>query len=139
MIVLDTNVLSELMKAEPSASVVEWVASQPASRLFITAITQGEILYGIGLLPKGKRRNRIAIAAKAMFAEDFIDRILAFNSDAAAAYADIAVARRSEGRPISQFDAQIAAIARSTGAAVATRNVIDFEGCGIDLVNPWQH
>lgn len=62
-----------------------------------------------------------------------------FNSDAAAAYADIAVARRSEGRPISQFDAQIAAIARSTGSAVATRNVVDFEGCGIDLVNPWQH
>jgi predicted nucleic acid-binding protein len=138
VIILDTNVLSELMKTAPATGVVEWVSSQPASRLFISAITQGEILYGIGLLPKGKRRNRIAIAAKAMFAEDFNDRILAFNSDAAAAYADIAVARRSEGRPISQFDAQIAAIARSTGAAVATRNVVDFEGCGIDLVNPWK-
>lgn len=138
MIILDTNVLSELMKATPAAGVVAWVASQPASRLFTTAVTQGEILYGIGLLPKGKRRNRIAVAAKAMFAEDFNDRILAFNSDAAAAYADIAVTRRSKGRPMSQFDAQIAAIARSTGAAVATRNVVDFEGCGIDLVNPWQ-
>lgn len=95
-------------------------------------------MYGIGLLPKGKRRNRIAIAATAMFAEDFNDRILAFNSDAAAAYADIAVALRSEGRPIAQFDAQIAAIARSTGALVATRNVVDFEGCGLDLVNPWK-
>ncbi|MEX0824083.1 MAG: type II toxin-antitoxin system VapC family toxin [Woeseia sp.] len=137
MIVLDTNVLSELMKAEPDTSVVGWVTSQPASRLFITAITQGEILYGIGLLPNGRRRNRIAIAAKAMFAEDFNDRILAFNSDAAAAYADIAVARRASGRPISQFDAQIAAIARSGGAAVATRNVDDFEDCGIDLINPW--
>lgn len=126
------------MKAAPAAGVVEWVASQPASRLFTTAVTQGEILYGIGLLPKGKRRNLIAIAAKAMFAEDFNDRILAFNSDAAAAYADIAVVRRSKGRPMSQIDAQIAAIARSTGAAVATRNVVDFESCGIDLVNPWQ-
>jgi hypothetical protein len=137
VIILDTNVLSELMKAEPAASVVEWVTSQPASRLFITAITQGEILYGIGLLPKGGRRSRIASAAKAMFAEDFSDRILAFNSDAAVAYADIAVARRKKGRPISQFDAQIAAIARSSGAGVATRNVGDFEGCGIDLINPW--
>lgn len=137
MIILDTNVLSELMKADPATSVVEWVASQPASRLFITAVTQGEILYGIGLLSKGKRRDRIANAAKAMFAEDFNDRILAFNSDAAASYADIAVARRRKGRPISQFDAQIAAIARSSGAAVATRNVVDFEGCGIELVNPW--
>lgn len=137
MIILDTNVLSELMKAGPAASVVEWATSQPTSRLFITAVTQGEILYGIGLLPKGKRRDRIAHAAKAMFAEDFNDRILAFNSDAAAAYADIAVARRRQGRPISQFDAQIAAIARSSGAALATRNVGDFEGCGIELVNPW--
>jgi hypothetical protein len=137
VIILDTNVLSDLMKADPAASVVEWAASQPTSRLFITAITQGEILYGIGLLPKGKRRDRIAHAAKAMFVEDFNDRILAFNSDAAVAYAEIAVARRRKGRPISQFDAKIAAIARSSGAAVATRNVGDFEGCGIELVNPW--
>jgi hypothetical protein len=137
VIILDTNVLSELMRADPATSVVEWVASQPASRLFMTAVTQGEILYGIGLLPKGKRRDRIANAAKAMFAEDFNDRILAFNSDAAASYADISVARRRKGRPISQFDAQIAAIARSSGAAVATRNVVDFEGCGIELINPW--
>ena len=137
MIILDTNVLSELMKSGPAASVVEWATSQPTSRLFVTAVTQGEILYGIGLLPKGKRRDRIEHAAKAMFAEDFNDRILAFNSDAAAAYADIAVACRREGRPISQFDAQIAAIARSSGAALATRNVGDFEGCGIELVNPW--
>lgn len=137
MIILDTNVLSELMKAEPAASVSKWVASQPASRLFVTAITQAEILYGIKLLPKGRRRNRIEIAAKAMFDEDFNDRVLAFGSDAATLYADIAVARRKEGRPISHFDAQIAAIARSTGAALATRNVDDFESCEIDLINPW--
>lgn len=137
MIILDTNVLSELMKAEPAASVSEWVASQPASRLFVTAITQAEILYGVGLLPKGRRRNRIAIAAKAMFDEDFNDRVLAFGSDAATLYADIAVARRKKGRPISHFDAQIAAIARSTGAALATRNVGDFKNCDIEVINPW--
>ena len=137
MIILDTNVLSELMKAVPVASVSEWVATQPASRLYITAVTQAEILYGIGLLPKGRRRERIAMAAGAMFEEDFNQRILAFNSAAAAACAAIAVVRRKVGRPISQFDAQIAAIARSTGAALATRNANDFGGCEIELINPW--
>lgn len=137
MIILDTNVVSELMKAEPAASVREWVASQPASRLFVTAVTQAEILYGIGLLPKGRRRNSIATAAQAMFDEDFNDRVLPFGSDAATIYADIAVVRRKQGRPISQFDAQIAAIARSTGGALATRNVGDFESCEIELINPW--
>jgi toxin FitB len=137
MIILDTNVLSELMKAKPAKKVSEWAGSQPASSLFITAVTQAEILYGIRLLPDGRRRDSIAIAAKAMFDEDFNDRILAFNSDAAAAYADIAVIRRNKGKPISQFDAQIAAITRSTGAALATRNASDFEDCEIELINPW--
>jgi predicted nucleic acid-binding protein len=137
VIILDTKVVSELMKAEPAASVREWVASQPASRLFVTAVTQAEILYGIGLLPKGRRRNSIATAAQAMFDEDFNDRVLPFGSDAATIYADIAVVRRKQGRPISQFDAQIAAIARSTGGALATRNVGDFESCEIELINPW--
>jgi hypothetical protein len=137
VIILDTKVVSELKKAEPAASVREWVASQPASRLFVTAVTQAEILYGIGLLPKGRRRNSIATAAQAMFDEDFNDRVLPFGSDAATIYADIAVVRRKQGRPISQFDAQIAAIARSTGGALATRNVGDFESCEIELINPW--
>ncbi len=139
MIVLDTNVLSELMKGEPAESVVAWVAAQPTSRLFVTAINQAEILYGIGLLPDGRRRSAIEAAAKAMFEEDFGSRVLAFGSDAAEAYADIAAARRRQGRPIPQFDAQIAAIARSTGAALATRNVADFDGCGVTLVDPWRH
>lgn len=125
------------MKAEPAPSVREWVASQPASRLFVTAVTQAEILYGIGLLPKGRRRNSIATAAQAMFDEDFNDRVLPFGSDAATIYADIAVVRRKQVRPISQFDAQIAAIARSTGGALATRYVGDFESCEIEVINPW--
>ena len=139
MIVLDTNVLSELMKAEPAENVVAWVGEQPASSLFVTAINQAEILYGIALLPDGRRRSAFAAAATAMFEEDFGARILAFGSDAAEAYADIAAVRRRQGRPISQFDAQIAAIARSTGAALATRNVADFEGCDVTLVDPWRH
>jgi predicted nucleic acid-binding protein len=138
VIILDTNVLSELMRPQPAANVVDWVTQQPASRLFITAVTQGEILYGIGLLSRGKRRDRISAAAMAMFAEDFAERILPFNADSAAAFADILVARRGAGRPIAQLDAQIAAIARTNGAAVATRNVADFDGCGIELINPFQ-
>ena len=139
MIVLDTNVLSELMKAEPAEAVLIWVGAQPTSSLFVTAINQAEILYGIGLLPDGRRRSAFEAAAKAMFEEDFDARILAFGSDAAEAYADIAAIRRRQGRPISQLDAQIAAIARSSGATLATRNVADFEGCDVSLVDPWRH
>ena len=138
MIILDTNVLSELMRPAPEAAVVDWVATQSAASLFITTITQAEILHGILLLPQGRRRDEIEVAADMMFEEDFAGRILPFGSHAAHAYAEIAVARRQSGRPISQFDAQIAAIAKSTGAKVATRNVPDFEGCGIDVIDPWQ-
>ena len=138
MIVLDTNVLSELMRPEPDAAVTDWVAARSAADLFVTTITQAEILHGVLLLPRGRRRDAIEAAANAMFQEDFAGRILPFNSPAARAYAEIAVARRQAGRPISQFDAQIAAIAKSTGAGVATRNVPDFEGCGIRVIDPWQ-
>lgn len=137
MIVLDTNVVSELMRAAPDRHVVAWVAGQPPAGLFTTSITQAEILHGIMLLPAGKRRAAIAQAAEAMFEEDFDGRILSFASDATRPYAQIAVARRSAGRPISHFDAQIAAIAYAAGAGVATRNTLDFEGCGVRVVNPW--
>lgn len=137
MIVLDTNVLSELMKAAPADKVVGWTAGQPATSLYTTSITQAEILHGIILLPVGRRRNAIETAAAAMFREDFGGRILPFGSDAAYAYARIAADRRRAGRPISHFDAQIAAIARSAGAAIATRNVVDYEGCGVRVINPW--
>ena len=138
MIVLDTNVLSELMRPKPATTVAKWVATQSAASLFTTTITQAEILHGVLLLPEGRRRDTIGAAADAMFEEDFAGRILPFGSHAAHAYAQIAAARRRSGRPISQFDAQIAAIAFSTGAGVATRNVGDFEGCGIQVVDPWQ-
>ncbi|WP_342629202.1 type II toxin-antitoxin system VapC family toxin [Nguyenibacter vanlangensis] len=137
MIVLDTNVISELMKPEPDKRVLGWVSSLPMSGLFITTVTQAEILYGLALLPHGRRRDGLIGAARAMFDEDFSGRILPFDGDAAHAYADIASERRRAGEPISQFDAQIAAVTRSRGAALATRNIRDFIECGITLVNPW--
>jgi predicted nucleic acid-binding protein len=137
MIVLDTNVLSELMRPEPNARVVRWLGEQPAARVHTTSITRAEILYGILLLSPGKRRQALDAAARAMFEEDFAGRVLAFGSAAALPYATIARDRRHAGRPISHFDAQIAAIAMVNGASLATRNVSDFEGCGIEVIDPW--
>ncbi len=137
MILLDTNVLSELMRPRPADDVVRWVAGHRAVDLYTTSVTEAEILYGIQLLPAGRRRTALLAAAGAMFARDFRGRILAFGSEAARAYADIAASRRRAGRPISHFDAQIAAIARSAGFTVATRNVTDFAGCEVRVVDPW--
>lgn len=137
MIVLDTNVVSELMKPAPAKKVIDWVSSKAATSLYITSITQAEILHGILLLPAGKRRKAIELAAEEMFEEDFGGRILPFGSDAAFQYAEIAADRRKRGRPISHFDAQIAAISRASSATVGTRNVADFMHCGIEVVNPW--
>ena len=137
MIILDTNVLSELMRAAPATSVVRWVATLPVTSIYTTSITQAEILHGIMLLPAGRRRNALEVAAKALFDQDFGGRVLPFGSDAAHAYARIAAERRRAGRPISQFDAQIAAIAHSAGAAIATRNVADYDATGVKIINPW--
>ena len=138
MIVLDTNVLSEIMRPEPDPAVAAWISARPASSLFTTAVTQAEILYGVRLLPSARRRSRLEAAIDDMFRTDFAGRVLPFDQAAAHAYAEIAVARRRAGRPISQFDAQIAAIARSRDAGVATRNIADFEGCGIGVIDPWR-
>ena len=138
MIILDTNVVSELMKAAPAESVVGWIAAQAATSLYTTSITQAEILHGIALLPSGKRRDALEAAAEAMFKEDFGGRVLPFGSDAAHEYARIGAGRRRAGHPISHFGAQIAAIARSAGAAIATRNVADYDGCGVKVLNPWE-
>lgn len=137
MIILDTNVISEMMLPAPAVQVQRWFAANPASFMFTTALSQAEILYGVALLPAGRRRNALHAAAQAMFEEDFAGRILPFDSDAARIYPELAATRRKAGKPISQIDAQIAAIARSRGAAVATRNGDDFTGCGLTLVDPW--
>lgn len=137
MIILDTNVLSELMKPSPSGQVVAWVGARAAAALYTTSITQAEILHGLMLLPRSRRRSALEAAASSMFAEDLGGRVLGFGTDAAVPYAQIASGRRRAGRPISHFDAQIAAIARATGGAIATRNVAGFEGCGVTVLNPW--
>lgn len=137
MIVLDTNVLSELIRPEPASGVVDWLRAQARSSLFTTAISRGEMLVGVLMLPVGQRRRRLEEEVGAIFAEDLAGRILAFDSDAADAFASITAQRRALGRPISQSDAMIAGIARSRGARLATRNVRDFEGCGIALIDPW--
>ncbi|PZR45668.1 type II toxin-antitoxin system VapC family toxin [Paraburkholderia fungorum] len=137
MIVLDTNVLSETLRPLPDAKVMAWLAAQPRGALFTTTVTRAEIRYGLHLLPDGSRKSVLSAAIDAIFTEDFSGRLLSFDSDAAEEYARIAMSRRNDGRPISQFDAMIAATARSRGAALATRNVKDFTGCNIAVIDPW--
>ena len=137
MIVLDTNVVSELMRDRPQPAVLAWLDRQPVSTLFVTAITEAEIRMGIALLPSGRRRRGLTTAAERAFGVLFVGRILSFDSAAAHAYATIMADRRAAGRPISQADCQIAAIARAREVPVATRDVTDFTGCGIKVVNPW--
>ncbi len=138
MIILDTNVLSELMKSKPDQGIFNWVDKQPVLSLFTTSITQAEILYGISLLPEGKRRDQLNQADQLIFAEDLGGRIIPFDSSASVAFAMMASKRRRSGKPISQSDGQIAAICYSRGATLVTRNVSDFENCGITIINPWE-
>ncbi|MBP8295412.1 MAG: type II toxin-antitoxin system VapC family toxin [Burkholderiales bacterium] len=135
---LDTNVLSELVRAAPDPAVVAWVRAQPKESLFVTSVTEAEMRLGVRLLPAGRRRQMLDLAVAAMFAEDFAGRIRPFDTVAVANYVDIVWKRRAAGRPISQFDAQIAAIALHHGDKLATRNLSDFEGCGLTLIDPWK-
>lgn len=137
MIVLDTNVVSEIMRDSPQEQVVQWLNDQIAGDLFITSITEAEIRTGIELLPDGRRRRNLAAAAERAFGLMFPERILSFDSNSAWIYARIFATRRTVGRPISQADCQIAAIARSHEAQIATRNTNDFLDCGIEIINPW--
>jgi len=138
MVILDTNVVSELMRPEPEVAVVRWWAGQNAAELRVTATTMAKILYGIEILPAGARRTNLHAGAEQIFRVVFADRVLAFDEGAARTFALIVASRRKQGKPISKFDAQIAAIARAHNAALATRNTGDFEGCGVRLVNPWE-
>jgi hypothetical protein len=137
MIVLDTNVISEAMSSSPNPTVTRWLSDHPSSLLFTTTISLAEILYGIELLPHGKRRSGLLLVTENMFPKLFAERVLPFDEAAARVFAPIAVHRRSTGRPMTLFDAQIAAIAKANGAALATRNTADFEQCGVGVVNPW--
>ncbi|CAO5162634.1 Ribonuclease VapC [Frankia sp. AiPs1] len=136
LIVLDTNVISELMRAAPAARVVTWVTSRPAVTLNTTSVNLAEVRYGIVRLPIGRRRELLLATADDIFTV-FRDKILPFDATAARHYADVVVERERAGAPISGFDAQIAAICRSHDAVLATRNTNDFTGLGLELVNPW--
>lgn len=137
MIVLDTNVLSELMRRRPAARVVSWVDEQDASALAITAVTVAELLYGIARLAEGARKTELAAAVDALVHEDFAGRVLPFDAAAAVHYADLVAERERQGRPVSTADGQIAAICRCHGAHLATRNVRDFDATGITVHDPW--
>lgn len=138
MFILDTNVISELMKATPAPAVLTWMSLRPPDDLFISTISMAEILFGIELLPKGKRRDGLLREAEVTFTRDFAGRILGFDEGAARMFGSIVAARRMQGHPIGIADGQIAAIARYRQLILATRDTSDFEGCGVRLVNPWQ-
>jgi len=137
VIVLDTNVLSEEIRLSPSDKVLRWFEEQDPVSVFTTAVTQAEMLYGLESLPVGRRRAALHQAIEKMFGEEFRGRILPFDEDAARAFAKIVAVRDALGRPISQSDGMIAAIARSRRAALATRNVADFQDCGLRIIDPW--
>ena len=137
MIVLDTNVVSEMIQPRSGFIVVDWVDRQPTNSLYVSTVTEAELRYGAAILPLGQRRERLHAEIENMLRQDFAGRILSFDRSAAHAYATIAAARRAVGRPINHADCQIAAIAHSNGASVATRDVNDFTGCGIEVINPW--
>ncbi|MDE0123997.1 MAG: type II toxin-antitoxin system VapC family toxin [Bryobacterales bacterium] len=134
---MDTNVVSEVMRHEPRPGVLVWIDQRASRELFVTAVTEAEILAGIALLQPGRRRRRLAGAAERTFSNLFPGRVLPFDSPAARAYSEIVASRRAAGRPASLADSQIAAVARSRGMAVATRNVRDFVAMGVEIFNPW--
>jgi predicted nucleic acid-binding protein len=137
MIVLDTDVVSELMRAEPAPAVLAWLQQSSDAGLYTTAVTVAEIRYGIARLPEGQRRESLHQAANEIFAA-FPRQVLPFDLTAAGAYADVVAGRERRGNPIDGFDAQIAAICRAHAATLATRNTKDFSDTGIGIVDPWQ-
>lgn len=137
MIVLDTNVVSELMRARPAPAVLAWLQQSSSAGLYTTAVTVAEIRYGIARLPEGQRRESLHQAANEIFAA-FPRQVLPFDLAAAGAYADVVAGRERLGQPIDGFDAQIAAICRAQAATLATRSTKDFADTGIDVLDPWQ-
>lgn len=139
MILLDTNVLSELMRPHPNNGVVTWIDALSDDDVWISAITVGEVRLGLALLPEGRRKQTLIRLAEEMFQEEFFEKCLPFDYQAAEVYAQIVSSRSRQGRPIAVEDAQIAAIALSVDLELATRNVKDFLGIEeLKLVNPWE-
>ncbi|MEO3386631.1 type II toxin-antitoxin system VapC family toxin [Mesorhizobium sp. CAU 1741] len=138
MLVLDTNVVSELFRPSPAPAVVDWYVSQFPEDLFVTAITKAECLLGVELMAAGRRRDGLASAIKTFYEDRLITPVLPFGALEAEHFVEIVVYRRSTGRRIGEFDAQIAAITRSRGFSIVTRNVDDFTECGVTVINPWE-
>jgi predicted nucleic acid-binding protein len=136
VIVLDTNVVSELMRPNPDATVIAWLRRQPPHQLATTAVTVAELQFGIARLPKGRRSTTLARKLSQTLGA-FPEQILAFEAQAAAAYGTIAAAHEKTGWPMAALDAEIAAICHVRSAMLATRNVKDFDGCGVTTINPW--
>ena len=134
---LDTNVVSELMRETPEPAVARWASDHPLEDLFFSAVSEAELRYGAAILPSGQRREMLSFKIEAILSDAFEDRVLPFDSDAARAYGYIAAERRSAGRPVASANCQIAAIAAARHMRVATRNVRDFEDMGIELLDPW--
>jgi hypothetical protein len=138
MIVVDTNVISEVMRPQPSATVLNWLNAQDSNRLFITTVTLAEIGYGLRILPEGQRRWQLHNRFEQFIAQAFEDRVLDFTASAARDYAELMGHRKEVGRPMNLPDGQIAGIAHAHGFSVATRNIRDFEDCGLELINPFE-
>ncbi len=137
MIVLDTNVVSELLRPRPNADVLQWLDTQAPETLWLCSLVTAELLYGVARLPTGRRKQQLTQALQAIIHEDFDLRVLPFDLEASLVYADIVARQESQGQPVSMADAQIAATCLRHDATLATRNVRDFEALGVILVNPW--
>ena len=138
MIVLDTNVISELSRRVPDPGVLSWLDSLAVSDVATTAITAAELRYGVARLPDGHRKRELTVMVEGILTEDFHGRVLPFDERSSVQYADIVTGRERIGRPIGVADAQIAAVCRDLNAILATRNTADFEETGIELINPWE-
>ena len=138
MIILDTNVISELARQLPDTGVLAWLDSLEISEVATTAVTAAELRYGVARLPDGHRKRELTVVIRGILAEDFYGRVLPFDERASIRYADVVTGRERIGRPIGVADAQIAAICRDSDATLATRNTADFEETGIELVDPWK-
>ena len=138
MIILDTNIISELARQIPDTGVLAWLDSLEISEVATTAVTAAELRYGVARLPDGHRKRELTVVIRGILVEDFYGRVLPFDERASIRYADVVTGRERIGRPIGVADAQIAAICRDSGAILATRNTADFEETGIELVDPWK-
>ena len=137
MILLDTNVVSEMMKSAPAKTVADWLNNRDAATLFVSVVTIAEVTYGLRALPDGRRRQGLEAMFEGLIADAFEGRVLAFDETAARLYGELMADRKRHGRPMSVPDGIIAATARTKALAVATSNVRDFDGCGLEVIDPF--